>query len=199
MQSTKRARAAVAGRGLVAPLTTPGSPETVLPMTDPLTLERLRLIADPDTLAAEGVEIEDLMDADIRADVIRAEHPDLDHALQSGEEEVLIHGEPVRIPLHFALHEVVATQLAGNDPPDVSRTAFRLLEAGYDRHQVLHMLAGTMVGQIRSALADHASYDLARHIAALDALPGEWGAPRSETPLNRAERRARTRRKRRRS
>jgi hypothetical protein len=165
-------------------------------MTEPEMLERLALIADPDTLARLSIDVEQLADSDTRADVIRADHPDLDRALHRGENEVLVNGEPMNPRLHFAMHEIVANQLADHDPPEVYRTACRLLDAGYDRHEVLHMLAGTMSDQIQAAVTDRKSYDPDRHIAALDALPESWEEQRPgppAPPLNRAERRAQAR------
>ncbi len=169
-------------------------------MSGPETLERLALIADPDTLARLGIDLEQLSDPDTRAEIIRADHPDLDRAPRRGENEVLVNGEPMNPRLHFAMHEVVANQIADDDPPEVYRTACRLLDAGYHRHEVLHMLAGTMSEQIHAALTDRQTYDEDRHIAALDALPASWEQQRPDPPtppLNRTERRAQNRGRRR--
>ncbi|MDQ2760895.1 MAG: DUF1841 family protein [Actinomycetota bacterium] len=169
-------------------------------MSGPETLERLALIADPETLARLGIDLEQLSDPDTRAEIIRADHPDLDRAPRRGENEVLVNGEPMNPRLHFAMHEVVANQIADEDPPDVYRTARRLLDAGYHRHEVLHMLADAMTEQIHAALTDHETYDPNSHIAALDALPEAWEQQRPDPPtppLNRAERRAHARRRRR--
>jgi hypothetical protein len=38
--------------------------------------------------------------------------------------------------LHIAMHEIVANQLWANDPPEMWETAVRLLDAGYERHEV---------------------------------------------------------------
>lgn len=169
-------------------------------MTDPDMLERLALIADPDTLTSLGIDIEQLADPDTRSHVIRADHPDLARALRRGENEVLVNGEPMNPRLHFVMHEVVANQLADEDPPEVYRTARRILDAGYGRHEVLHMLASTMSEQIHAVLTDRQTYDPDRHIAALDALPASWEQQRPDSPtppLNRAGRRAEARGRRR--
>ena len=71
----------------------------------------------------------------------------------------------MNIRLHVAMHEVVAKQLADDDPPEVYETARRLLDAGYDRHEVLHMLARPMASQIHATLTDKQPYDHARHSA----------------------------------
>jgi hypothetical protein len=77
----------------------------------------------------------------------------------------------MNIRLHLAVHEIVATQLADDDPPEVHQTATGLLDAGYDRHEVLHMLARPMASQIHATLTDKRPYDHARHVAALRVLP----------------------------
>ena len=162
-------------------------------MTDPETLERLRLIADPKTLATIEISVEDLTDPDARSEAIRADHPAFDQALGRGEDEVRVNGEPINVRLHFAMHDVVASQLVDDHPPDVYLTARRLLDAGYDRHEILHMLAGTIAEQIQAALTERGHYDRERHVAALNALPGSWEQQPTRPPLNRAERRARPR------
>jgi hypothetical protein len=96
--------------------------------------------------------------------------------------------------------QCVAAQLAEDDPPEVYLTARRLLDSGYDRHEVLHMLAGAMAEQIHDALAGTGGYDRDRHLAALSALPESWqrqGHDVAPHPGNRAQRRARAKRRRR--
>ena len=105
-----------------------------------------------------------------RSVAIRADHPELDEALADGRDHVTVAGEPMNIRLHLAMHEVVAKQLA-DEPPEVYETAGRLLDAGYHRHQILHLLARPMASQIHAALTDKQPYDHARHVAALRALP----------------------------
>ncbi len=102
--------------------------------------ERLALIASDRSLASVDARAEDLADPDVRAVVIRADHPALDRALRDGRDEITVNGEPVSVRLHLQMHQVLATQLADDDPPEVFVTAQRLLAAGYERHEVLHML-----------------------------------------------------------
>jgi hypothetical protein len=54
--------------------------------------------------------------------------------------------------LHIAMHEIVANQLWANDPPEMWETAARLLAAGYERHEVLHMLASVVSDELFEAL-----------------------------------------------
>jgi hypothetical protein len=73
-------------------------------------------------------------------------------------------------------------------------TAQRLLGAGYERHEVLHMLASVVSADVFSALQDNQPHDPARTRAALTALPESWEQQRDDIPAerhaNRAERRA---------
>jgi hypothetical protein len=73
----------------------------------------------------------------------------------------------------------LATQLWDGDPPQVWETAVRLRDAGYERHEVLHMLGRSVSDQIWAALHDNQPYDRARQVAALRALPGSWDRERS--------------------
>ncbi len=150
---------------------------------------RLAVIASPEALAAVGLASEDLADRDARAVAIRAEHPEFAQALTDGRDHVSVGGSDVNIRLHLAMHEIVASQLADDDPPEVNETAQRLLAAGYDRHEVLHMLAGAMSGQIHAALTAAAPYNHAQHVAALRALPASWERDRAKRRLKTGARR----------
>ncbi len=82
------------------------------------------------------------------------------------------------------MHEIVANQLLAGDPPAMWATAQRLLAAGYERHEVLHMLASVVSGEVFAALRDHEPHQVERMRAALDALPESWEARRAATPEN---------------
>ena len=142
--------------------------------------ERLSLIASEKALASVGARLEDLVDPDVRAVVIRADHPELDRALHDGKDELIVDGEPMSIRLHLTMHQVLANQLADDDPPEVYLTAQRLLASGYERHEVLHMLAAPIAEQIHATLHDGKEYDRDRHLAALAALPGSWRRGRTQ-------------------
>jgi hypothetical protein len=141
--------------------------------------ERRRFIADPDALDKLGLTIDQLADPDARSAVIRWEHPEFAVALQEGRREVELGHGPMNPRLHVAMHEVVATQLWDDSPPEVWDTAVRLLEAGYERHEILHMLASPVVDQIWGALHDERPYDRDRHVGALHALPASWERERA--------------------
>lgn len=164
--------------------------------------ERRSFAFDRKTLDSLSLTLDDLDDPDMRAFVIRAEHPEIDEALRAGRDTVEMASMPVNARLHLTMHEVVATQLWDNDPPETWETAKRLSERGYDRHEILHMLASTMTHQIWSALHEGEEYDASRHVAALRALPGSWERERAARAVERkhaeAHRSARQRPKRRR-
>lgn len=149
--------------------------------------ERLALIASDRALADVDVGREDLADPDVRAVVIRADHPELDRALREGQDEVQVDGEPVSIRLHLQMHQVLATQLVDDEPPEVFQTARRLLAAGYERHEMLHMLAAPVSNQIYAMLSGGEPYDRARHIAELEALPDSWERQRAQGSLKRPD------------
>src|SRR5687767_14157213 len=65
-----------------------------------------------------------------RAILIRLAHPDLDEAIEAGLEEVEVGGEPMNPRLHLAIHEVVATQVIDDDPPEAFATLQRLVNSG---------------------------------------------------------------------
>ena len=143
--------------------------------------DRWRFVADPDVLAALDLKFEQLSDPDVRSVVIRHEHPEFEQALKEGRRQIEGADGPMNPRLHLKLHEIVATQLWDDSPPEVWDTAVRLLDAGYERHEILHMLARPVSDQIWEALHDERPYDTERHVAALDALPGSWERERTTT------------------
>ena len=128
--------------------------------------------ADPDT------DLLDLADADDRALLIAAAHPELD----TDAETLIVDGREMNPRLHLTIHEIVATQLADDDPPEVWATAQRLRRLGYGRHEILHMLGAAMTPQLWAALHDQRAYDPDEHRAALAALPESWERSRPGGP-----------------
>ena len=152
----------------------------------------------------DGIDLSllDPGDEDDRRLLIEADHPELHKALVEGAEEVRQGSRVVNPRLHISMHEVVANQLWADDPPDVWRTARRLTAAGYERHDVLHMLASVVSDEVWQIMTDKTPADLARMSTRLAALPGSWEELREDVPTerarNRAERRAEERRRHRR-
>ena len=154
--------------------------------------ERLAFAIPPtdDPSGSIDPEFLDPSDPDERALLIRAAHPELDAAITDGRETAVVEGQEINPRLHLAIHEVVANQLIGADPPEVWATAQRLRKLRYDRHEVLHMLGAAMSGELWEALQGRSGYDHAAHVAALDALPDSWERQRPGGPKPPASRAA---------
>jgi hypothetical protein len=125
-------------------------------------------------------------DADDRALLIAAAHPDLD----TESETALVDGQEINPRLHLTIHEIVATQIVDDDPPEVWTTAQRLRKLGYGRHEVLHMLGAAMAPQLWDALQNQREYDRDAHCAALNAMPESWERARPGGPAPPAARAA---------
>jgi Domain of unknown function (DUF1841) len=150
----------------------------------------------------DGIDLTllDPSDPDERRMLIIAEHPDLAPAVVAGRREIHVGAEPISPELHISMHEIVTNQLWHDDPPEVWKTAKRLSAEGYDRHEVLHMLASVVSDQTYNVLKHGKPFDADRMRADLERLPESWERARSEIPqerhFNRAERRAAQRRSR---
>lgn len=127
--------------------------------------------------------------------LLLAEHPELADAIDDDQDEIEVQGAIMSPRLHLAMHEVVANQIWNDDPPEVWSTAQRLTLAGYDRHEVLHMLASVVSTDIYNAMSDKLPFDIARTRRELDALPASWEAIRTPPPPNREARRAHARKR----
>jgi hypothetical protein len=117
----------------------------------------------------------DPADRDDRATLIALAHPTFDEALRDGRDVIEVDGEPVNPRLHLVMHEVVAEQLWQDDPPEAWATALRLPRAGFDHHEILHMLAAAFAEQLWEVLHEGRAVDRDAYAAALEALPGDWG------------------------
>ena len=150
----------------------------------------------------DGIDLAllDRDDAEQRRILIEAEHPELKKALDEGKDEVHDAKGVMSPALHITMHEIVTNQLWADDPPEMWQAAQRLTSAGYERHEVVHMLSSVVSGQVWEAMANKAPYDIQRVRLELAALPEGWEAQRDEWPLqvsrDRAERRAKERRRR---
>jgi hypothetical protein len=128
-------------------------------------------------------------DPDQRAILIRLAHPDLDEAIEAGLEEVDVGGQPMNPRLHLAIHEMVATQVIDDDPPEVFATLQRLVGAGRDQHEALHMLGSAVAAQLWAATHEQRPYDRAEHVRALEALPRLWDDQAGRRPADGRRRR----------
>jgi hypothetical protein len=145
----------------------------------PSEIDRQQFVGAADVLAALGVTVEELADPDVRMMVRRHEHPEFEDALTQGLEEIDLGDGPMNPRLHLAMHGIVATQLWDDSPPEVWEAAVRLLNEGYGRHEILHMLGRSVSDQVWTALHDERPYDRERHVVALRARPGSWEQERA--------------------
>jgi hydroxypyruvate isomerase len=162
--------------------------------------ERRRFVFPPVSGSFDDIELELLDPADEhdRSMLILAEHPELQRAIDADLDEIHLHGTTMNPRLHLLMHEVVANQLWDDDPPEVWQTAQRLRDAGYERHEILHMLASVTSNAVYETLHDNRPADPAAVRQGLAALPESWEQQRADIPgqrhANRAERRAAQRR-----
>jgi hypothetical protein len=147
---------------------------------------RLTFAIPPMAEPGEETQGLDPNDADDRALLIAAAHPELD----TDGETALVEGREINPRLHLTIHEIIATQIVDDDPPEVWATAQRLRKLGYGRHEVLHMLGAAMTPQLWDALQNQREYDLEAHRAALAALPDSWERTRPGGPAPPAARAA---------
>ena len=147
---------------------------------------RLAFAIPPIAEPREESEWLDPADADDRALLIAAAHPELD----TTAETVLVDGGEINPRLHLTIHEIVANQIVDDDPPEVWATAQRLRKLGYGRHEILHMLGAAMTPHLWEALQNRREYDLEAHRAALAALPESWERARPGGPAPPAARAA---------
>lgn len=71
----------------------------------------------------------------------------------------------------LALYEVVASQIADDDPPEVWKTAQRLLNVGLDRRGVLRNLTMAFNASLLDTVRDKRSFDAAEYANLLELLP----------------------------
>jgi hypothetical protein len=146
---------------------------------------RRSFVADSGALAELGFSVEDLGDSDVRASAIRREHPEFEQALDEGLDEIDLGDGPMNPRLHLAMHEIVATQLWDDQPSEVWVTAKRLLDAGYERHEILHMLMRPVSNQVWATWHDGEEYDQDRHVAELEGMPESWERERAALTADR--------------
>jgi hypothetical protein len=134
--------------------------------------ERRRFACPPRHGRFRGLDLSllDPGDPDERHFLILADHPELACAIERGEEEVVVSGETMNPRLHITIHELIANQLWDDDPPEVWQTARRLLAAGYERHDILHMLGGVVRQELSQVLNRDSTFDRNRYVRALETL-----------------------------
>ncbi|HVM09185.1 MAG TPA: SEC-C domain-containing protein [Acidimicrobiales bacterium] len=115
---------------------------------------------------------EPLSDDDLYA-LIAAAHPEYESEIETGA-EVEIAGETMSPRLHVAMHTIAARQILDDTPPEAYATALRLLDDGFELHDVMHMLSRVVSDHAYAAIKDGTAPDPDAYAAALDALPVDW-------------------------
>jgi hypothetical protein len=111
--------------------------------------------------------------------LIEAQHTEFEDALRS-DEEMTVGSEPFSPRLHVAMHQVVASQLLADNPPQTWQTVQRLAAIGYDWHNIMHMIAAVVSDDLYHAIKEHRQqFNPADYTRRLDELPGDWPPPQA--------------------
>lgn len=102
----------------------------------------------------QGLDLELLNPPDDRTFLIEAQHPEFEDALRD-DQEMVVGGEQFSPRLHVTLHQVVASQLLADDPPETWQAVQRLVGLGYDWHNIIHMIAAVVSDDLDPALNEH--------------------------------------------
>jgi len=142
--------------------------ETIEDLRDALDRRRFAMPYVGTRIGAEDFPRLDPNDPDERALLIEGEHPEYHEALADPAFDGEIDGVNPR--LHLAMHEIVANQLWDNDPPEVWAAARRFLDAGHDRHDILHAIGHAAMPYLHATLTSRKPFDVAGYRAELDKL-----------------------------
>jgi len=72
--------------------------------------------------------------------------------------------------LHQAIHEAVENQIKENNPKETKITFERLMNLGYNRHEVIHKIGAVVVDKIYDAMKQKKPYNENRFTARLKRL-----------------------------
>ncbi|MGH4022854.1 MAG: DUF1841 family protein [Pseudonocardiaceae bacterium] len=100
----------------------------------------------------------DANDEEQRRLLIIGEHPQFHEVLGGPDPDSIPLADRAIPVLHVGMHEIVATQLWNDDPPETWQAAQRLTAAGVERHDVLHALTEVVMRHLPKV---QASSDLA--------------------------------------
>jgi uncharacterized protein DUF1841 len=113
--------------------------------------------------------------------LIEALHTRFEDALRN-DEEMTAGDEPFSPRLHVAMHQVVASQLLADQPPETCQTVQRLAGMGYDWHNIMHMIAALVSHDVYHAMKEHRQFDPGKYARRLNELPGDWPPPQAPGP-----------------
>jgi len=73
--------------------------------------------------------------------------------------------------LRAAILEVINSQMRDNDPPETKQTFDRLQKEGFPKEEALKLIGYVVASEVFTVLKENRSYDKAKYISALNALP----------------------------
>lgn len=140
------------------------------------TEDRRSWLFPPVSGMVDGIDLAylDPADPDERHLLVAFEHPEYEEALESGLQEIIVDGQAVNPTMHVTLHEIVANQIWDGEPEETWHTAERLTTLGYDRHDVLHMIAWVVGMELRESLRDRRLHRPDVMADRLRSLPESW-------------------------
>jgi len=104
-------------------------------------------------------------------DIAVNDHPEYQRGLENGtlpEEVVDEHGNLINPRLHLEMHAIIERQLAADEPEGVVEIAGQLEAQGVSRHEIRHLMAEPLVGQIWDMLqGNEANFDERRYLREL--------------------------------
>jgi hypothetical protein len=77
------------------------------------------------------------------------------------------------------MHQIVARQIMDDDPPQTWQAVQRLAGLGYGWHDIMHVIAGLIAGDVHTALAGQREPNPADYARLLAELPAGWPAPQA--------------------
>jgi hypothetical protein len=113
---------------------------------------------------------EEALSDDAAWEIVWDDHPEYREAIENGslpEEIVGEHGEPMNPRLHMTMHVIVEKQLAADDPPGVAQIARQLAGAGVARHEIRHVIANEVAGQLWLMQSKGVLFDAETYLANL--------------------------------
>jgi hypothetical protein len=131
----------------------------------------------------QGLDLEllDPADEDELTLLIEAHHPEFAEALRS-DEQMIVNGEPFSPRLHVAMHQVVASQLLADEPPETWQTVQRLARLRYDWHNIMHMIAALVTDDVYRVMTEYRPHNRGEYARRLNELPGDWPPPQAPNP-----------------
>ena len=75
------------------------------------------------------------------------------------------------LQLRKAILEVINNQMRDNNPPETNQTFARLQKEGFSEEEAFKLIGYVVASEVFTVLKESRSYDKAKYISALNALP----------------------------